>query len=54
MNKLKKAASLLIFVIITILTVVFRYEPKGKLWDDYKIIYVSKTTPSSAVEKILL
>ena len=53
MNILKKIIPILGFIIIAVLTVYFRYIPKGKIWDSYKIIYVNKDAPAQEVEKLL-
>ena len=54
MKILKKLLPLLLFTIIAVLTICFRYVPSGKNWDGYKIIYVQKDTPSQTVEQTLL
>ncbi len=53
MNILKKIIPILGFIIIAFLTIYFRYIPKGKIWDGYKIIYVQKNAPAAEVENIL-
>ncbi|MBO4533259.1 MAG: hypothetical protein J5726_06125 [Treponema sp.] len=53
MNVFKKIIPAIIFVVIAVLTVNFRSIPKGKTWQDFKVLYVSKAVPQSTVENIL-
>ena len=53
MNVFKKIIPAIVFIVTAVLTVNFRSIPKGKTWQDYKILYVSKTVPQNKVEQIL-
>ena len=53
MNKFKKIIPAVLFILTAVLTVKFRSIPKGKTWQDFKVLYVSKTFPQTNVEKIL-
>ena len=53
MNKFKKIIPAVLFILTAVLTINFRSIPKGKTWQDFKVLYVSKTFPQANVEKIL-
>ena len=53
MNKFKKIVPAVLFILAAVLTVNFRSIPKGKTWQDFTVLYVSKTVPQASVEKIL-
>jgi hypothetical protein len=49
MNKFKKIVPAVLFILAAVLTVNFRSIPKGKTWQDFKVLYVSKTVPQASV-----
>ena len=53
MKILKKLLPLLLFFVIAVLTINFRYIPKGKIWDGYKILYVQKDSSVKEIEQVL-
>ena len=52
MDKLKKIIPIPALVIITVLTISFRYIPKGSNWTGYNIIYVQKDAAPQKVKEI--
>jgi len=53
MDKLKKIIPAIAFVSIAVITIFFRYQPKGQNWEEYHIIYVDKEAPAEKVHSIL-
>ena len=55
MNVVKKVFPVIGLVIITFLTICFRTIPKGKSWNEYKILYVKTSTVknNTSVDKLL-
>ena len=55
MNVLKKVFPLAGIILIAVLTIFFRSIPKGKSWDNYKVLYVNSSSINSSlnVDQIL-
>ena len=53
MKKLKSLLPVFLLAVISVLTIFFRYIPKGKIWKDYKILYISKNCPSQEIKQLL-
>ena len=52
MDKLKKIIPIPALVLITVLTISFRYIPKGSNWNGYNIIYIQKDVAPQKVKEI--
>ena len=53
MNTVKKVLPIAGIIIIAVITICFRSIPKGKSWEDYKILYVKSSTVKTDVDTIL-
>ena len=54
MNIIKKVFPVLGILIAAILTICFRSIPKGKSWNDYRVLYVKTTTMPQNFEELLM